>query len=494
MNISEEIKRMMSLLESEMGNVKPLINEEGEPPVTAVDTPEKILKNAITTGCWDLKKYDFNHQDPYSTVNANYLYALNKIDPNIKVGDTFVKVKANGIDVYMFGTPTTNPQYKGAYLAVTRNTKAVASNDPNQSYLESHGWMCDTFKSTQNAASQGENMSEDQRNAVKTLSTPEFIERVGGQIYTTKALGDDVNYQTIDLATGLDQDGKQLFNQQDMALLKSYFPTPGKFFVYKAAGNLTKRTNVPVEVEKFLKRLGYTVQEPSPSSAEAGDETNVSEFCNTLMRGRCNATMVEYANANKTQKLWPMNQAQKDAAAKEGINVQDQSSMVAGFNAKKSDLRKARKSSQNEFANRKFCNTGIEILSYCSKYNENSRCNKYMSNLEASGSITFPDPSADFEDKIIALKKLLGDCVIGIKDGSVKIANKYDAPLLELQRSSGPFGLRVATPTQPQQGNRLPTMESLNDSIKSVITETINKNNNKNLDSIIKKNLRKYIG
>jgi hypothetical protein len=50
------------------------------------------------------------------------------------------------------------------------------------------------------------------------------------------------------------------------------------------------------------------------------------------------------------------------------------------------------------------------------------------------------------------------------------------------------------TPTPTQQGGRLPvTSESLNKSIKSVISETINKNNNKNLDSIIKNNLRRYI-
>ena len=131
MNISEEIKRMMSLLESEMGNVKPLINEEDE-PITEVNGPKDILKRAISTGCWTKKGYTYSDGTPITTyfeekiskVNDNYLYALNKIDPNIKVGDPFVKLKANGIDVYMFGTITTNPQYPGAYLAVVKNINA----------------------------------------------------------------------------------------------------------------------------------------------------------------------------------------------------------------------------------------------------------------------------------------------------------------------------------------------------------------------------------
>ena len=61
-------------------------------------------------------------------------------------------------------------------------------------------------------------------------------------------------------------------------------------------------------------------------------------------------------------------------------------------------------------------------------------------------------------------------------------------PFLELQRSSSPYGMRTEGP-KPTNTNAPIMYESLNNSIKSVISETINKNNNKNLDSIIKKNL-----
>jgi hypothetical protein len=94
--------------------------------------------------------------------------------------------------------------------------------------------------------------------------------------------------------------------------------------------------------------------------------------------------------------------------------------------------------------------------------------------------------------KIAGLKQLVGDdCIVG----DVKIPNRYEPMLAQLQSSSGKFGLVAPTvKTQGTTDSRLAQFESLNDSIKSVITETINKNNNKNLDSIIKKNLRKYIG
>jgi hypothetical protein len=95
--------------------------------------------------------------------------------------------------------------------------------------------------------------------------------------------------------------------------------------------------------------------------------------------------------------------------------------------------------------------------------------------------------------KIAGLKQLVGQDCMAV---DVKIPNKYEPMLAQLQSSTGKFGLVAPTVKTDQgtinaRGGNLE--ESLNKSIKSVINETINKNNNKNLDSIIKKNLRKYI-
>ena len=67
--------------------------------------------------------------------------------------------------------------------------------------------------------------------------------------------------------------------------------------------------------------------------------------------------------------------------------------------------------------------------------------------------------------------------------------------LTNLQSLSGQYGLATPVNSTQTDPNARPgvTYESLDNSIKSVISETINKNNNKNLDSIIKKNLRRYI-
>jgi len=499
MNISEEIKRMMSLLESEMGNVKPLINEELEPPVTPVDGPEGILMRAINTGCWEQKGYVFDKSNPITFVNANYLYALNKVDPSIKTGDPFVKIKKGDEEYYMFGIPSISPQYPGHYLAVGRDKSVVKSTNPNLNYLSSNGWKCDAFfKETQGAVTQAVNLSANQERVINTLATDEFIKRIGGKISTTKALGADANYQTIDLATGINiTTGKQEFNANDMAAIKDAgFSPAGKYFVYKYVGANTVRTNVPEAVQKAINYLGFTIQEPSDVLGGQSQSTTLGEVCNTLMKGRCNQTILDYMDGNPNQKLWPMSKEQKAKFELEtGTKVFDQKSMVSGIGANKGELRRGAEASKAQFANRKFCNTGIDILTYCSTYStlqDSSRCQGYMEDLELRGAITFPDPKAPFEGKIMALKSLLNDCAIGVQKKEINIARKYEMPFLELQRSSSPYGMRTEGP-KPTNTNAPIMYESLNNSIKSVISETINKNNNKNLDSIIKNNLRRYI-
>jgi hypothetical protein len=130
----------------------------------------------------------------------------------------------------------------------------------------------------------------------------------------------------------------------------------------------------------------------------------------------------------------------------------------------------------------------------CSKYNDDKRCEGYMNQLVTAGAITFPEGMNSYQLKIAGLKQLVGqDCIAA----NVNIPEKYEPMLAQLQSSTGKFGLvapTVKTQQQTTNGRGGNLEESLNNSINSVITETINKNNNKNLDSIIKKNLRKYIG
>ena len=503
MNISEEIKRMMSLLESEMGNVKPLISEDDKPPIESVNGPEGILMRAIQAvdasgkTCWGKKGYTFDANNPISRVNANYLYALNKVDPNIKVGDPFVKVKSGDLDVYMFGTPTTNPQHSGAYLAVTRNAKiAFDKTKPNENYLEAHGWMCDTFSETKGGSTQESRMSEDQVLTVKELTSQLNQKNDGYSYYTTKSEVEGNQYNTIDLKTG----GGVI----PIERLEAFKNSPANtFFIYQMAGKKTDKGDTVKSIEDALALMGYTNVRPGPMTAEATQGKMIGEFCSTFDCTK-NLAVQEYAKNNPTLMVYPMDEAQIAAAEAKGLSVFKSGDIESGAKMSRRDRKRGEKEFGKTKADRQSCITAISILGTCAKFNNDKDCQNYIKQQAANGSITLPTDASGkainaYQLIIPAYKEILGNCQV-LAD-QINIPKNMESTFLQLQRSSGPFGLRTATsaPTNTQTNTRNPSNmgvneRSLNNSIKSVITETINKNNNKNLDSIIKKNLRKYIG
>ena len=509
MNISEEIKRMMSLLESELGNVKPLITEEGDGTGVETDnTPEGILKRAINTGCWADKKYTYSDgaiitPDPegrISTVNENYLYALNKIDPNIKAGNPFVKLRANGVDVYMFGTPTTNPQYPGAYLAVARSASIpnFDKTKPNQNYLESHGWNCATFSATQGAATQESRMSEDQVILVRELTSELNKKNDGYSYYNTKSEVDGNQYNTIDLKTGS--------GVIPIERLGAFKDSPANtFFIYQMAGKKTDKGDTVTSVEDALAFLGYTNVRPTDiNSAEEINGKMVGEFCKMYDCTR-NLALQEYVLRNPKLMVYPMNDEQKQAAKEKGLYTFDSGDIEQGAKMSKRDARRSEKEFGKTKADRQSCITAISVLGTCAKFNTDKDCQNYIKQQSAKGAITLPTddtgkPISAYTPIVYAYKEILRNCVV-LAD-QINIPNNMEATFLQLQRSSGIFGLNTPTSTtvntttnvNTRDKSNLGTNESLNNSIKSVITEAINKNNNKNLDSIIKKNLRKYIG
>ena len=188
MSISNEIKRMMSLLESELGNVKPLITEQGEPPIEVLDSP---LKRAVNVGCWTKKGYTISDPKIYQ-LGKDYLYAFSKIAPSVQAGDSFMKIATpDGRDLYMFEIPSTDPvalaKNPKAYLAVNR-TAVKASTDPNLNYLAAHGWYCDEFNVTQNLASQQNNLTADQQQQIDILLSDLGTQDTGYSFFKTKLI------------------------------------------------------------------------------------------------------------------------------------------------------------------------------------------------------------------------------------------------------------------------------------------------------------------
>lgn len=475
MSISNEIKRMMSLLESELGNVKPLITEEGEPPIEVSDSP---LKRAVNVGCWTKKGYTISDTKIY-LLGKDYLYAFSKVAPGVQAGDSFMKILTpDGRDLYMFEIPSTDPvalaKNPNAYLAVNR-TAVKASNDPNLNYLAAHGWYCDEFEVTQNLASQQNNLTADQQQQIDTLASALGTEDTE---YTFKTIKpeDGKNYVKIDLATGIGTDGVSYLDKFNLAdRIGPFKSQPGKFFIWSNVGTQEKLYDIPVEVESFLSTLGFTRTRPKPGTAEIRSETTLKALCDGQGNAYCDSAVMDYIKTDGGRRIWRMSPEQAKVAGNVSYKDIVAQQKELGRGGAKQGLRDLDK----QKANKPACQAAIQQLSNCERYGTDEDC------AEALG---LAGVDASYAQVLNDTKKLVKTCVqnevsLGMFSKNLK------AQLSQLQGSTSPYGLRVATTQTPRS-----LEESLDNSIKSVISETINKNNNnKNLDSIIKNNLRRYI-
>ena len=474
MSISNEIKRMMSLLESELGNVKPLITEQGEPPIEVLDSP---LKRAVNVGCWTKKGYTVSDPKIYQ-LGKDYLYAFSKVAPSVQAGDSFMKIlTTDGRDLYMFEIPSTDPvalaKNPKAYLAVNR-TAVKASTDPNLNYLAAHGWYCDEFNVTQNLASQQNNLTADQQQQIDILLSDLGTQDTGYSFFKTKP-EDGRNYVKIDLATGTGDDGVNYIDKFNLSTRIGPFKSqPNKFFIWSDVGTQEKLYDIPVEVESFLSTLGFTRTMPKPGTAEIRSQTTLKALCDGQGKAYCDPAVMEYIKTDGGRRIWKMSPEQAKVAG----NVSYKDIVAQQKELGRSGAKQGLKDLDKQKANKPACQAAIQQLSNCEKYGTDEDC------AEALG---LAGVDASYAQVLDDTKKLVKTCVqnevsLGMFSKNLK------AQLSQLQGSTSPYGLRVATTQTPRS-----LEESLNNSIKSVISETINKNNNKNLDSIIKKNLRKYI-
>ena len=478
MSISNEIKRMMSLLESELGNVKPLITEEGEIPVESSTSP---LDRSLKINCWADKGYTTDGKK-YS-LSKNYVYAFSRIAPDIKERDRFLKVTTkDGTNLYCFEKPSTDPAALSvnpkAYLAVVRNKDVKASADPNLNYLSAHGWYCNGFDATQNAASQQTNLSGDQQQQIETLVSALGTQDTNYTFYTKKP-EDGKNYVKIDLATGTGDDGVNYIDKFNLSTRIGPFKSqPGKFFIFANVGTQEKLYDLVTKVETFLNGLGYTRIQALPGTPE-DDDTNVmslNKLCAEKGKAMCSSSALQqFIKTDGDRRIWRMNAEQMKAAK----NVSYKDIVAAQANLGKQGAKQGLKDLDKQKANKPACQSAIQQLSNCEKYGTAEDC------AEALG---LAGVDAAYTQKLDATKKLVKTCVQN-EVGLGMFSKNIKAQLNQLQGSTSPFGLRepVTAKTDVSLG------ESLNKSIKSVITETINKNKNKTLDSIIKNNLRRYI-
>ena len=335
-------------------------------------------------------------------------------------------------------------------------------------------YLCDEFNVTQNLASQQNNLTADQQQQIDILLSDLGTQDTGYSFFKTKP-EDGRNYVKIDLATGTGDDGVNYIDKFNLSTRIGPFKSqPNKFFIWSDVGTQEKLYDIPVEVESFLSTLGFTRTMPKPGTAEIRSQTTLKALCDGQGKAYCDPAVMEYIKTDGGRRIWKMSPEQAKVAG----NVSYKDIVAQQKELGRSGAKQGLKDLDKQKANKPACQAAIQQLSNCEKYGTDEDC------AEALG---LAGVDASYAQVLDDTKKLVKTCVqnevsLGMFSKNLK------AQLSQLQGSTSPYGLRVATTQTPRS-----LEESLNNSIKSVISETINKNNNKNLDSIIKKNLRRYI-
>jgi hypothetical protein len=478
--IDLEIKRMLSLLETKMGNVKPLLSEQLEDSdssdkVNDATNPEGILTRMKETGC--LTNKGATKITDIGRWQSKYVGLVNKNgNTQIAAGEPYLKfdMKDKNGDLgrfFVFGKRGRGPQGT-FYLLKQTNNKVFQPGV--EGYEKPHfiedALRCPEFEQSKSEISQDVKLTADQIARRDDILRSGAIE--ANRSFTTErpTAGTGKRYVAVDLNTGFGTDGKQYIKKTAVDSLVNVFPTPGRFFIWVDLGQEERGIDIPAEVEKLLATMGYTRQKPLPGTPEASKPTTVKEMCKNS--GNCDDTLQEYADTVEgDRKIWPMTAKQKeDAEKKFNIKVSDYKSFVA-TSAGGREARKAVSKVQSQYADKDSCRAAITVLHACMKTNDDGQCADTINTTYAQN---YQGTEKQYFDTLLTLKELVNKCdTQDVKlTGLFGVGGKsYESMKDELKKSTSKF-----SPYGSAERRDISLEESLTRNIRSTIREHARKN------------------
>lgn len=469
-----EIKRMLSLLESEIGNVKPLISEQLEDEdkggqSSTVTTPESVLQRMKETGC--LSNKGATNITEIGRWKSEYLDLVNKNrQTQIAAGDPYIqfKMKDSNGDIgrfFVFGKRGLGPE--GTFLLLRRNQNMTKKGDAGyeKPHFSEEALRCPEFSVSKSDISQDVKLTADQIQRRDDILRSGAIE--SGYSYTTEkpSSGVGTRYVAVDLNTGQGTDGKQYIKKTSVDSLKNTFPTPGRFYIWVDLGQEERKRDLPRDVEQMLAKMGYTREQPPIGSSEEYQGTTLKELCASSRK--CSEGLQEYADSVEGgRRVWPMTAKQKqDAETKFGVKVSDYKSFVA-TSASGREARGAIKDVQKSVADKDSCRAAISVLHACMKSNDDADCADY---INTAYSENYKGGDNAYFDTLNTLKRLVNKCDSqNVKlTGLMGVGGKsYESMLDELKKSTSNF-----SPFSTAEKRDISLEESLTRNIRSTIRE-----------------------
>jgi len=472
-----EIKKMLSLLETKMGNVKPLLSEQLEDSdssdkVNDATNPEGILTRMKETGC--LTNKGATKITDIGRWQAKYLGLVNKNgNTQIAAGEPYLKfdMKDKNGDTgqfFIFGKRGRGPQ--GTFYLLKRTGNKVfqpgAEGFERPHFIED-ALRCPEFEQSKSEISQDVKLTADQ------IARRDDILRSGametGYSYATErpTSGVGKRYIAVDLNSGVGTDGKQYIKKTAVDSLKNVFPTPGRFFIWVDLGQEERLRDMPADVEKLLATMGYTREQPPIGSTEEYEGTSLKQLC---ANGDCSGGLLDYANSVEgDRRVWPMTTKQKqDAETKFNIKISDYKSFVA-TSASGRQARKAVANVQSQYADKDSCRAAITVLHGCMKTNDDKQC---ADTINAAYSKNYKGTENQYFDTLVTLKELVKKCEAqNVKITGLMGGKNYESMRDDLRKSTSKF-----SPYSNTDKRDISLEESLTRNIRSTIREHARKN------------------
>jgi hypothetical protein len=465
--IDLEIKRMLSLLETKMGNVKPLLSEQNIDNSNTVTSPEDVLTRVKETGCLTnkgaTKIVDMKWQAKYLP-----LVTKNGLTP-IAAGDPYLKfnMKDKGGDngrFYLFGKRGRGPEGTLYLLKQTTNNvfQQGAQGFEKPHFIED-ALRCSEFESAKSDISQDVKLTADQ------VARRDDILKTGametGYSYTTErpTSGVGKRYIAVDLNSGVGTDGKQYIKKTAVDSLKNVFPTPGRFFIWVDLGQEERLRDMPADVEKLLATMGYTREEPPLGSTEEYEPTSLKELCDSTQK--CSPGLLEYANGVEGgRRVWTMTAEQKAAAeTKFNIKISDYKSFVATSAGGRQAIR-AVKDIESQYADKDSCRAAITVLHGCMRTEDDKQC---ADTINAAYSKNYKGTENQYFDTLLTLKELVKKCEVqNVKLTGLMGGKNYESMRDDLRKSTSKF-----SPYSNTDKRDISLEESLTRNIRNTIRE-----------------------
>jgi hypothetical protein len=475
--IDLEIKRMLSLLETKMGNVKPLLSEQLEDSdssdkVNDATNPEGILTRMKETGC--LTNKGATKITDIGRWQSKYVGLVNKNgNTQIAVGDPYLKFEMKDKEgdlgrFFVFGKRGRGPQGTFYLLKQTNNKVFQPGVEGYEKpHFTEHALRCDEFTQGKSEVSQDVKLTADQIARRDDLLRSGAMET--GYSYTTQrpTSGIGKRYIAVDLNTGVGSDGKQYIKKTEVDNLKNVFPTPGRFFIWVDLGQEERLRDMPADVERLLATMGYTREQPPIGSTEEYKGTTLKQLCSN---GDCSPGLLDYANSVEGgRRVWPMTTKQKeDAEKKFNIKVSDYKSFVA-TSAGGRDARKAVEKVQSQYANKDSCRAAITVLHACMKTNDDGQCADTINTTYAEN---YQGSEKQYFDTLLTLKELVKKCEAqNVKLSGFWGGKSYESMRDDLRKSTSKF-----SPYSNTDKRDISLEESLTRNIRSTIREHARKN------------------